>query len=67
VAINLIRGDVLPLSTALVGLPLGGALAALGLAYAKRRTALRAFAPNVSVSRMRQRTKVRRGAAASRP
>jgi hypothetical protein len=38
VAINLIRGDVLPLSTALVGLPLGGTLAALGLAYAKRRT-----------------------------
>ena len=32
VAINLTRGDVLLSSTALVGLPLGGALA-----YAKRR------------------------------
>jgi hypothetical protein len=37
VAINLIRGDVLLSSTALVGVPLGGALVALALAYAKRR------------------------------
>lgn len=36
-AINLIRGDVLLPSTALVGVPLGGALAAFALAYAKRR------------------------------
>jgi hypothetical protein len=37
VAINLIRGDVWLSSTALVGVPLGGAVAALALAYAKRR------------------------------
>jgi len=36
-AINLIRGDVLLSSEALVGVPLGGAIAALALAYAKRR------------------------------
>jgi hypothetical protein len=36
-AINLIRGDVVLSSTALVGVPLGGALAALALAYVKRR------------------------------
>jgi hypothetical protein len=37
IAVSVIRDQVLLSSTALVGLPLGGALAAVALAYAKRR------------------------------